>query len=256
VKPGLSREDVIWKQDEWVGLPRETKLEILTAQKLLRAAPKGHYERMVYYAQQQAVAANLAQLRAEAVPPVLVPPHDYVVELPRGVDLRQKGVGEINLGKNADGTETVAYDISFMDLVDGPFDGLSYSRYLYNGYEGQFVQALTNPGVPFYYAPAFYGGAPVIGGVGGFGGAAGVPGFGGFGGFPSVTGQIYRGSAADFAAGHPFVLNYLFNQPFAYRDPVQTAQLINTLNAMVGAQPVRRAVAPAPAPAPVPVPGK
>jgi hypothetical protein len=251
--PGLAKEDVIWQQSDFVDLPAPVRADILTAQKYIRMAPKYYYERMLYFDRMQSYAANLVQLQAETVMPVLLPPHDYVAAMPPRDRGRKALPEDVKIGDDGGDLETWVYDTSFLALSDGPFDGLSYSRYLFNGYEGSFVWALTNPGVPFY-SPTFVGGGfPGVGGVPG----RGLPGYG-FGGFPSLRSQIYGGSAADFAYGHPAVLNGLFDVPFGYRDPVLMAQLINTLNVIVKdptltlARPRQGAPMPQPQPQPQP----
>jgi len=210
---------------------------------MLRVAPKYYYERMLFFEMQRTAQAQFAQAASERVVRTLPPPHDYVVNLPRGVDYKAKVDMDLNLGADADGLETIVYDLSATLLpTDGPFDGLSYSRYLYSGYEGQFVNALTHPGVAYYYGPSYYGG----------GGGAGRGGpFGGGGGYlPATRSQILGGSPQDFAAGYPYVMNYLFGSQFGWNDPAQVNALIGTINLLTREPAARPAAA-----KPVPLPG-
>jgi hypothetical protein len=254
----LWNKDGIWQRREFEGQPLSVQNDVLRAAQYNRIAPKYRYERWLDIDRERSFAEAMVQLRRDSQMPRLCLPHDYVVELPKGVDYRKPAVEEVSIGADGKGMETVLYDLSTVLLpTDGPFDGISYTDYQVLGYRGLFALGLV-------------GGYGVGGGYGGYGGFnAGISGqgvpfafgrqiHGGGGGSGAVTtgSAIINGSAEDFAYGYPYVLNYFFGDRFGWHDPAQTAALLQTLNTIVrdpSLMPMRPANRP---PAPMPVPEK
>jgi hypothetical protein len=230
---------------EFEGQPPRIKEDVLKISQYNRVAPKYYYDRWLEWDRERSFGLAMQALRRETQMPVLCAPHDYVVELPRGVDYRKPAVEEVALGAEGN-METVLYDLSTVLLpTDGPFDGISYVDYQTLSYRGLFALGLTGGyGGGYGYSPW---------GWGGWGAAGGYPAFGGGG--PTTGSRIINGGAEDFAYGYPYVLNYLFGDRFGWHDPAQTAAVMQMLNQIVrdpSLMPQHRPPARPPMPMPMP----